>query len=1028
MAGKEKENTADQFKYVDVWHNAENERSSEWERIEYTNVPKYQQEVAFNYNCFATIQRFANEVRARGEEFIAPLYFDLDSADPSISQADSVKLIDFLTIELEVLPTDIWIYFSGSKGFHILISSTAAGVQPSNYLHKVYKHMAGYLIHRLGLTTLDLVVYTSSRMLRLPNSVHATTKKYKVELSIEELKTLTLDQIKELASQPRKNAAFTGEQRREGRAVRPKLADFFENKKQEQQQAIATTSARYQKEKYHFSKEQAPACVEDILAGGWKKEGDRNQATIQLACYFKDAGHTKNEALDILVNWATQHTSAEKGYQVQQRTANTRSVVDVVYSQDNDYKFGCAFIRSLHGEKKIGSKDYQRVACSGDLCPCIGTEEPTEAPITLHLAQTGDASLTGKLIRTRVMVAGKKHTPYIVPKKVEYSCWGYKGCKKVHCPLFDIPTHTVYKDMGVANRELIQMTGTADDNIKGILRELSGIPSCPKFTMETVETTNVDELLVIPMAEQMDSKEADTAEGSGHYVLRKVYAIGGLDVSENKYYELDGYVYAHPKNQESTVLIKEARALQDVVASFKLTEEAKELLQVFKPHDYSPECIEEKLAAICADLTYNVTRIVQRDETLLALLLVQHSVLRFSVPWDSSQLRGWVEAMIVGDTSTGKSALIEKLMRYCGLGARVNAESTSRTGLTYKMEQSGAGGSWYIVWGAWPLADKEMIWIDEASGITKDEFGEMTLARSDGRLEVKRAVTAETPCRVRAILTSNVPKGKMLADYGQGVESLKDLFNNEDIRRFDMAVFMKAADVAPEVYNQQLPTYPSMITSEAYKTSILFAWSRKPDDVIFAEDTIDRILSVSTELSKIYGNAADIPLVNPADQRNKIARLSVALAVLTHSTDETGHKVVVHPGHVTFIGEYLKSLYNAPGCGLNYYAKLAIKEMEMTKDRYERITVDLRKIDTLKGDIKFFEFIKLFARQKYLRLGDVEAMLSIDKEESKAIVNTLAKMRMVEMTSGGYRKTSRFNAYIAYCFKLGLFDDMEDDY
>ena len=56
---------------------------------------------------------------------------------------------------------------------------------------------------------------------------------------------------------------------------------------------------------------------------------------------------------------------------------------------------------------------------------------------------------------------------------------------------------------------------------------------------------------------------------------------------------------------------------------------------------------------------------------------------------------------------------------------------------------------------------------------------------------------------------------------------------------------------------------------------------------------------------------------------------------------------------------------------------------------------DLKKIDTLTGEMKFYEFIKLFAQQKYLRLGDVEAMLSIDKEEAKAIVNQLAKMRTI---------------------------------
>lgn len=128
-------------------------------------------------------------------------------------------------------------------------------------------------------------------------------------------------------------------------------------------------------------------------------------------------------------------TSAESDYSISQRVANTRSVVEAVYSKDTDYKFGCAFIRSLHGEKN-GDSDYERVPCTGNLCPCLKSSvDDQEAPITLHLAATSGAELTGKLISTRVLVAGKKHTPYIVPQKIEYSCWGRDKCKKYGCPL-----------------------------------------------------------------------------------------------------------------------------------------------------------------------------------------------------------------------------------------------------------------------------------------------------------------------------------------------------------------------------------------------------------------------------------------------------------------------------------------------------------------------------------------------------------------------------------------------------------------
>lgn len=1036
MANKEPD--IQDYKFVDAWYSDENGKNSPWKRISLDDVGRFQQADASNFNCFCSVQRFANKDKVQGEAFIAPLYFDLDyGVDPEVSRTEAIKLVDFFTQEIDLKPSDIWIYFSGSKGFHILINSVALGITPRNDLHKIFKHIAGYLRFRLGeaiegnpdkvnpLKSIDLVVYTKIRMLRLPNSIHAKTRLFKTEISIDELKNKSLGEIKALARTPRKVLPFTAEQRADGLTVRTKANHFFQDKATEYEQASSTNQARYEKEQYYFVKGEQPACVQDILAGGWKKEGDRNQATVQLACFFKDAGHSQDEANEILTDWVVKHTSATSQYQQGQRIANTKGVIEAVYSKDNEYRFGCAFIRALHGDRTPGSKDYNRVACTGDLCPCIKVNNEEEE-VSLPLAATGDANLTGKLVRTKIMVAGKKNTPYIVPKKIEYYCWGHKGCKKYHCPLHDIPTHTYYRDLGVHDRELIQMTGTGDDNIKGILKELSSIPGCTKYDIEIAESTNVEELLVIPMADTGEIPDGEEAEGK--YVLRRVYAVGSSNINENKYYEISGYVFPHPKNQESTIIIRNAKPLQDVVEAFVLTDEIKTQLRLLQSFDNSPAAIEQKLSAICSDITYNVTHIVERDEALLGLLLVQHSVLRFRVPWDKDPIRGWLEMKVVGDTGTGKSALIRKTLEYAGLGTMVNAESTSRTGLTYKMEQSGTGGAWYIVWGAWPLSDRELIWIDEDTGIAKEEYGEMTLARSEGKLEVKRAVTAETPCRVRAILTGNVPKGKRLADYSQGVESLKDIFNNEDIRRFDFAVFMRASDVDPELYNQELPIYYNTITREVFKNNVLFAWSRKPDDVVFSPETLRKILEVSTDLSSVYGRATDIPLVSPSDQRNKVARLAVALAALLHSVDSAGEKVVVHPGHVEFVGAYLKELYNAPGCGLNYYAKLAIKEEELTDERFEKITNDLRSIETLRGDVKFYEFIRLFAQQKYLRLGDIEAMLSIDKEEAKEIVTKLTKMRMIVMTSGGYRKTPRFNAYVGKCFELGWFDTMDDDY
>jgi len=1029
------------YKYVDVWYSDKDGKSSPWKRIPMEEVKEFQQEEALNFNCFATIQQFANKSGVKGEDFIAPLYFDLDyEEDPEVARKEAIQLVEFFTKELDIERSDIKTFFSGSKGFHILIEAKAFGVRPRNDLHKVYKHIAGYLRYRLGdmieneegdeiepLKSVDLKVYTSKRMLRLPNSMHQKTRLFKTRLTINELENKDLKQIKDLASQPRRDIEFNDEAKTKERTQAVK---FYDTKLGEYEQAKATANNNYDDTEYIFDKEEPPECVKDILSGGWKKEGDRNQATVQLTCYFKAAGWTKEEALEKLEPWVLEHTSAKSNYQRRQRVSNTRNVVDSIYNNDSDYKFGCAFIRSLHGEKRPNQDSYDRVACAGDMCPALKeNNEEKEDPIALHLAETGDADYTGKLVSTKVMIAGKRHTPYIVPSRIEYNCWGRSNCKKTGCPLYNIPSGVAYRDLGTKDRELIQMCGIGDDNIKGILKQLSGVYNCRKYDVERVDTTNVEEIMAIPKAEENAAMidYRDTTK-DGTYVLRTVYAIGDIShLEENKYYNIKGYVYPHPKDQQATILIKEAEPLQDVVDSFEVTEEQKERLKIFQPENYTVEAINEKLQEIMNDLTYNVTRIVERDETLLAALLTYHSVLRFKVPWDSLPIRGWLELAVIGDTGTGKSALMEKLQAFTGLGSRVNAESTSRTGLTYKMEQSGSGGAWYIVWGAWPLADKEAIWIDECTGISQEEYGQMTMARSEGKLEVKRAVTAETPSRVRAILTGNVPYGKRLSDYGQGVEALKDIFNNEDIRRFDFSVFMKSTDVDPELYNKEIQDYPQTIKGEDLKNNILFAWSRNYDQVSFSADALDAILEGSTELSKIYGNANDIPLVSPSDQRNKLSRLATALAALTHSVDESGERIQVWPGHVEYIINFLKAIYNAPGAGLNYYARLSVKEEELDEQKYNKITDYLKSLDTLKSTQKFYEFISLFSTQKYLRLGNVEAMLSIDKEEAKAIVNLLAKLRMVVMTSGGYRKTARFNSYISKCFEEGVFDNVEFD-
>lgn len=328
-----------EYVYVDCYQCDENGKSSPWKRKHLDDVPKWQHEEAKDFNCFATVQKYANEKKTEGEDFLAPLYFDLDySENPAVAQEEAIKLVEFFTGELDIQEQDLHIYFSGSKGFHILVDERALGVEPRKDLQRVYKHIAGYLRYRLGevqeqedengrpveytepLKAVDLVVYTVKRMLRLPYSRHQKTGLYKIELTLQQLKELTLDEIKERAR--------TGQPiQREEKTVRkrPKAGIFYADKLHEYEEAAATVSDKRNKTEYVFVKDKPPICVEDILNNGWKKDGDRNNATVQLCCYFKAAGYKKEEATSILEDWVVKFTSADSRYSIQQRNLATGS-------------------------------------------------------------------------------------------------------------------------------------------------------------------------------------------------------------------------------------------------------------------------------------------------------------------------------------------------------------------------------------------------------------------------------------------------------------------------------------------------------------------------------------------------------------------------------------------------------------------------------------------------------------------------------------------------------------------------------
>ncbi len=196
---------ADAFIYTDITRvNTSGEHQS-WKRIHIDELDKWRGKMIEleSLHCYSTIQRFANSVHVAEEPYISPLYFDLDSdSDLQKSLDDARKLKHCICTGLEI-ENGAEFFFSGNRGFHITIDAELCGFKPFNDLAKVCKYMAVSIADKLTLNTFDATVYSKRRMWRMARTKHGKSGLYKIQLTPAEIGTLGVDDIRELATEPR---------------------------------------------------------------------------------------------------------------------------------------------------------------------------------------------------------------------------------------------------------------------------------------------------------------------------------------------------------------------------------------------------------------------------------------------------------------------------------------------------------------------------------------------------------------------------------------------------------------------------------------------------------------------------------------------------------------------------------------------------------------------------------------------------------------------------------------------------------
>lgn len=550
---------------------------------------------------------------------------------------------------------------------------------------------------------------------------------------------------------------------------------------------------------------------------------------------------------------------------------------------------------------------FQPNGHQGDVNPSATPAE--REPILLHLSAASRAEFYNASVRIPVVVSGKTTAPYLVPETVRMTCAmpGLRMCER--CPVAS-RAGNLTRGLDYETNEILQFTGIPDAMLQRLLKAKVGIPSkCTLVNVGVVRSMNVEEVQLIP--------EVERTEQEAPYVTRVGFYMGhGLQA--NRSYLMTGLTVPDPRKQLATHLIHTAVPSQSNIDAFRMTADAVQRLQVFQPTRPGVEGLWDHLDALYADLERH-TRIYQRRDLMLAVDLTFHSILSFNLQGERL-VRGWAEALVIGDSRTGKTTIVQRLVDYYGAGEFGSGENTSLAGLVGGLHQ--VGTSWALQWGRIPLNDRRLFVIDEAGNLPPEQIARMSSMRSSGIAEVIKVHTERTNARTRQIWISNPRDPKPLSSFSQGVLAVKQLIGApEDIARFDLVVTAASTDVELGVINAAREAQaPELFTRDLCHQRVMWAWSRTADNVEWDSVATDLLLQRATEQGERYRYATEIPLVEPNEQRVKLARLAAAAAVLFFSASPDGERVLVKAEHVEFVSQYLDKLYGKPSLAFTEYA------------------------------------------------------------------------------------------------------------
>ena len=196
------------FKYTLLVKNHHGDRKI----VRYDGLPKqvngdgYHQYMRYQEDLREYFEEHQNESQFYGPKYAEYIPFDFDGNVGAQNQVKRAvyEFVEGLYTKYDIPQQSIGIYYSGSKGFHVLIPSKLFRLRPRYSLERNLKILAESLVVGYAVAKfLDGSIYNTNSLIRLTNSINLNSNLYKIPIQLCELGNLTISQIKKIAKSPR---------------------------------------------------------------------------------------------------------------------------------------------------------------------------------------------------------------------------------------------------------------------------------------------------------------------------------------------------------------------------------------------------------------------------------------------------------------------------------------------------------------------------------------------------------------------------------------------------------------------------------------------------------------------------------------------------------------------------------------------------------------------------------------------------------------------------------------------------------